>query len=284
MTGLGSADPKQLGPYRLHGVVGEGRMGTIYLGRGAPRRGERKQWVAVRALRPELLRDRPLRARLRRDIQVAAGCVRSPYVAEAAGCELDSEQPWIAGEFVPGPSLEFLVAQYGPLPESAVRALGGALAKALTALHTAQLTHRDLGPHNVLLAADAPRVVDYGLGMGRTGLGSGGGGWADDVFELGATLVVAASAHSPFAGSMLPMAREDPDLTGVPESLCPALLACLHKTPESRPPLNVLTHAFDLADTAENPTAHWLPAACMKEIDSVADAARRMSGRRLFGR
>lgn len=283
MSGLGSADPRQLGPYRLHGVVGQGSTGTTYLARGAPQRGARKQWVAVRALRPELIRDRPLRARLRHEMQAATG-VQSPYVAEATGCELDSEKPWIASEFVPGPSLLYLIQQHGPLPESAVRALGGALTQALMALHAAQIAHRDLGAHNVLLAADAPRVVDYGQGLGRTGLSSSGGEPADDIFELGATLVLAASGHAPFAGSMLPMAREDPDLTDVPESLCPALLACLHKTPESRPPLDVLGQALDLAETAENPTAQWLPASCVKEMDAVADASRKMTGRRLFGR
>ena len=284
MAGLGSTDPRQLGPYRLHGVLGAGSTGTVYLGRGAPRRGERKLLVAVRALRPELLRDRQLRARLRQEMQTAASSARSRYVAEAAGCELDSEQPWLANEFVPGPALETMVARFGPLEETAVRALGGALARALTALHVARIAHRDLGAHNVLLAADAPRVVDYALGLGRPGHVPALGDPADDVFELGATLVHASGGHPPFAGSMLPGSREDPDLTGVPDSLCPALLACLHKTPESRPPLDVLARAFDLEDTAERPAADWLPAAYVQEIDAVADAARRMAGRRLFGR
>ncbi|QPP06614.1 protein kinase [Streptomyces bathyalis] len=283
MAGLGSTDPQQVGPYRLHGVLGDGRMGTVYLGRGAPQRGARKQLVAVRALRPELLRDRPLRARLRQEMQAAASGVRSDYVADAAGCELDSAQPWIANAFVPGVSLEALVSKYGPMPESSVRALGGALARSLMALHAARITHRDLGPHNVMLALDTPRVVDYGLALGNMS-GPATDEMADDVFDLGATLVYACSAHQPFAGNMLPMAREDPDLTGVPDGLCPALFACLHKTPESRPPPSVLTHALDLADTAELPASEWLPEPYVHEIGQVNEAARRVMGRRLFGR
>ncbi len=283
MAGLGSTDPQQLGPYRLHGVLGSGRMGTVYLGRGAPQRGARKQLVAVRTLRPELIRDRPLRARLRQEMQTAAASMRSRFVADAAGCELDGARPWIASEFVPGPSLESLVAQYGPLPESAVRALGGALARALIALHSVHISHRDLGAHNVLLTADTPQAVDYGLALGRMS-GPGSDEMADDVFDLGATLVFASSAHRPFAGNMLPMAREDPDLTGVPDSLCPALFACLHKTADSRPSAKVLANALDLADTAERPGTHWLPDAYLHEIGLVADAARRLGGRRLFGR
>jgi serine/threonine protein kinase len=283
MSGLGSADPQGLGPYRLHGVLGNGRMGTVYLGRGAPQRGARKQLVAVRTLRPELIRDRPLRARLRQEMQSAAANVRSRYVADAAGCELDGARPWIANAFVPGVSLEVLVAKFGPLPESSVRALGGALSRSLMALHAAGITHRDLGPHNVLLAADAPRVVDYGLALGRMS-GPATDEQADDVFDLGATLVFASSAHQPFAGNMLPMAREDPDLTGVPDGLCPALFACLHKTPDSRPTPGVLGTALDLAETAEQPAVEWLPEAYAHEIGTAADAARKLTGRRLFGR
>lgn len=283
MAGLGSTDPQQLGPYRLHGVLGDGRMGTVYLGRGAPRRGARKQLVAVRTLRPELIRDRPLRARLRQEMQTAAASVHSPYVAAAAGCELDSAKPWTASSFVPGASLELLVSKYGPMSEASVRALGGALARSLMALHAARISHRDLGPHNVLLASDTPRAVDYGLALGRMS-GPATDEIADDVFDLGATLVYACSGHQPFAGNMLPMAREDPDLTGVPDALCPALFACLHKTPESRPPPGVLANALDLADTAEQPAVEWLPEVYMHEIGEIQDAARRLAGRRLFGR
>lgn len=283
MVGLRSADPQQLGPYRLYGVLGKGRMGTVYLGRGAPRRGARKQLAAVRALRPELIRDRPLRARLRQEMQTVATSVHSPYVAGAAGCELDGTRPWIAHAFVSGSSLEALVAQYGPLPESGVRALGGALARALVALHSVGMSHRDLGAHNVLLAADSPRAVDYGLALGRMS-GPGTDEAADDVFDMGAALVFAASAHRPFAANMLPMAREDPDLSGVPDALCPALFACLHKTPDSRPSPEVLVDALDLAGMAEEHASHWLPEAYLEDAEQVAHAARSLAGRRLFGR
>lgn len=283
MAGLSSTDPQQLGPFRLHGVLGTGRLGTVYLGRGAPRRGARKQLVAVRMLRRELLRDRQIRARLRQELQTVGTTVRSAYVAGSAGCELDSDRPWIASEFVPGASLEALVALHGPLPEPAVRTLGGALARALTALHAVQVSHRDLGAHNVLVSADAPSVVDYGLALGRM-YGTAPDEQAGDVFDLGATLVYAASGHRPFAGNMLPMAREDPDLTGVPDSLCPALFACLHKTPETRPSAKVLAGALDAGEEAEGPAARWLPAPYLDEIDTLAEGAKRLTGRRLFGR
>ncbi len=285
MARLGSADPPQLGPYRLLARLGAGATGTVYLGRGAPHRGARKERAAVRALRPELLRDRQQRARIRHVTETVSRGLRSPYVAATYGCELDSERPWVAHEFVPGPALAALVRRYGPLPEEAVRALGGALCRALSALHQAGVVHGELCAGNVLMAADRPRVVDHGLGGGRADLADGETPQpADDVFALGVLLTFAASARMPFAGSLLPSTREGPDLTGVPDALHPALLACLHKAPESRPQPGPLARALDLADDAEHPAEAWLPQPWTHEIRDVAEAARDLGGSRLFRR
>lgn len=266
------------------GLIGDGATGTVYLSRGAPYRGARKTLAAVRAIRPELLRDRQLRARLRHEIQAARGNAGSPYVASALGCELDSERPWAAVEFVPGPSLAELVARYGPLPEQALRALAGALFRALAALHAARLTHGDMRPCNILVAADAPRAVDFGLGLSRTDLGLSEDGPAGDVFGLGVSLAIAACARHPFAGSMLPATRDAPDLSGVPDGLRPALLACLHKVPQVRPDPLELARALDLEGTAELPPTDWLPEPHLHDIANVAESARQLTGRGLFGR
>lgn len=278
-------DPPRLGPYRLLGRLGAGSGGAVYLGRGAPRRGARKERSAVRALRPEQLRDRQRRAQLRQVVETVSGRLLSPYVAVAHGCDLDGESPWLSREFVPGPSLPALVRKYGPLPEGAVRVLGGALCRALSALHGAGVVHGDLRPGNVLMAADRPRVVDYGMGTGRPDLEDGRAALpADDVFALGVVLAYAASARSPFAVMLPPSAGEVPDLTGVPEGLHPVLFACLHKTPEGRPPPGALAGVLDLADDAARPAGAWLPGPWTHEVGEVAEAADRLGGRGLLRR
>ena len=286
MARLGDADPPRLGPYRLLGRLGTGAAGDVYLGRGAPHRGTRKERAAVRALRPELLRDRQLRARIRHVTEALShGPHRSPYLAAAHGCQLDGEHPWAAYEFVPGPALGTLVRRHGPLPEAAVRTLGGALCRALDALHRAGVVHGALSPGNVLLAADRPRVVDPGVSAGRADLSGGETPLpADDVFALGVLLAYAASARMPFAGSLPPAGRESPDLTGVPAGLRPALLACLHRTAEDRPGPGPLAGALDLAAGADRPAAAWLPQPWTHEITAVGASARALAGRRLFRR
>ncbi|MFR9674207.1 protein kinase domain-containing protein [Streptomyces sp. TR06-5] len=286
MARLGNADPPQLGPYRLLGKLGTGSAGTVYLGRGAPHRGARKERAAVRALRPELLRDRQQRALVRQTTEALyRGPHSSPYVAAAQGCELDGETPWVAYDFVPGPDLGSLVGRHGPLPEDAVRALGGALCRALEVLHSSGVAHGGLTPGNVLLAADRPRVVDPGMGTAVTDLSDGASPRpADDVFVLGVLLAYASSGRVPFSVPLARACTQAPDLSDVPEGLHPALLACLQAREDVRPAPGPLARALDLAAEAELPVRTWLPQPWAREVSDAAAAAENLGRRRLFRR
>jgi serine/threonine protein kinase len=69
----------------------------------------------------------------------------------------------MATAYVDGPSLAGVIDEQGPLPPDAVLALAAGLAEGLQAIHRAGLVHRDLKPSNVLLAADGPRIIDFGV-------------------------------------------------------------------------------------------------------------------------
>lgn len=64
---------------------------------------------------------------------------------------------------MPGPSLAGAVAAHGALPTQAVLLLIAGMAEALHVIHGAGIVHRDLKPSNVLLTADGPRVIDFGI-------------------------------------------------------------------------------------------------------------------------
>jgi serine/threonine protein kinase len=266
---LGADDPRQVGGFRLQARLGAGGMGRVYLGYSPGGRP-----VAVKVVHPELARDPEFMQRFRREVS-AAQAVSDAYTAAVVGAGPDDSPPWLATTYVPGPPLGELVAQAGPLPEDAVWRLAGGLAEALQAIHAQGLVHRDLKPGNILIPADGPRVIDFGISRTTsatvltatsTTIGTPAYmspeqaqglpvGSASDIFSLGSVLAFAATGVSPFgSGEMFAVAYRvvhgQPDLTGVPVSLRPVIGACLAKDPAARPDLDQLMHTVAVGSAA----------------------------------
>jgi hypothetical protein len=93
-----------------------------------------------------------------------------PNVVPLLECNLTGDIPWLMYEFVEGGTLAESVAAWRRL--STPRRLGRAvrvlhaLAGALAAFHRLRppLVHRDMKPHNVLMAGRVPRITDFGVG------------------------------------------------------------------------------------------------------------------------
>ncbi|MEO3828188.1 serine/threonine-protein kinase [Actinomadura sp. B10D3] len=255
-AGLGSlkaTDPAEVGPYRLLARLGAGGMGQVYLGRSPGRR-----LVAVKVVHPHFADNAMFRRRFTKEV-AAARRIGGFYTAQVIDADPDADPPWLATEYIAGPSLQDAIDTNGALPEVSVAALGAGLAEGLLAVHDQNVIHRDLKPGNVLLAQDGPRIIDFGIAratdatsqsmtmVGTPGYMSPeqyqgrGVGPASDVFCLAAVLVFAATGRHPF-GEGPPDAlgyrvrHEEPDLTGVPASLLPLVAAGLEKDPDDRPP------------------------------------------------
>ncbi|SFY53813.1 bifunctional serine/threonine-protein kinase/ABC transporter substrate-binding protein [Streptomyces sp. F-1] len=282
---LGPCDPSFIGGHRLLARLGEGGMGVVYLGRT-----ESGALAAVKVIQAEFAHDDAFRARFRREAD-AARRVDSPWVVKVTGADPDAEQPWLATAFEPGPSLADAVGRHGPLPLRTVRLLGKMLARALAAVHEAGLVHRDVKPGNILLAADGPRLIDFGIArslddtaitsadlvVGSPGFlspeqATAGGerlGPASDVFSLGCVLAYAATGRPPFGrgavDALLYRAVHDsPDLDGVAEETAAVLLRCLAKDPADRPSAAELDAA--LVEDVSPGTAEWLPADVVRMV------------------
>jgi eukaryotic-like serine/threonine-protein kinase len=275
-------DPRVIGPYRLTGRLGRGGMGDVFLGRSAGGRS-----VAVKVIRSDFAADPEFRTRFRHEA-AAARQVNGLYTAPVADADVDGPMPWLATAYVPGPSLASAVERYGPLPPRSVLALAAGLAEGVAAIHAVGLVHRDLKPSNVLLAADGPRVIDFGIarftastGITRVGVVVGSPeymspeqaagrviGPPSDVFSLGAVLAYAAAGHVPFAGEDASavfdhIAFSRPDLSGVPAELRPMIEWCMAKAPQDRPTPQQL-----LASLGETPRLwdDWLPASLLADL------------------
>src|SRR4029453_6695949 len=71
---------------------------------------------------------------------------------------------WIVMEYVKSRSLQDAIRADGPLPHAEVARIGLQVLGGLRAAHAVGVLHRDVKPHNVLLATDGRVVLtDFGL-------------------------------------------------------------------------------------------------------------------------
>ena len=199
------------------------------------------------------------------------GGARIVRVIEAGA---DACGPFLVTEYAAGPSLARYVGSAGPLGAGMLHRLAAGLAEALAAIHAAGIVHRDLKPANVILAADGPKVIDFGIAQAldsvaptQTGVTVGSAGYmapeqvmgqagpAADIFAWAVTVAYAASGQPPFGTGptdaiLYRIVHARPDIAAVPASLRPVVEAALAKEPQARPTADEL-----LAWLARSPAA-----------------------------
>ncbi len=264
-SGLRAGDPAQVGPYRLVRRLGEGGMGTVYLGEAPD--GTR---VAVKLLHHTIAADPDFRRRFRREVEAAKRVARF-CTAAVLDAEVDGETVYLVTEYVPGPTLREAVERDGPLPGSSLDGLAVSIATALRAIHAAGIIHRDLKPGNVLLSPIGPKVIDFGVAhlsdtathssavvgtpsfMSPEQFDGGPLTPASDVFAWAGTVAYAGTGHAPFGHGSLPVVLNrvvngEPDLTGLDGPLGTLVARALAKNPAQRPAVQ------DILDTLTGST------------------------------
>ncbi|WP_211244364.1 serine/threonine-protein kinase [Actinospica robiniae] len=286
-------DPARIGPFRLVARLGRGGMGRVYLGREE----STGRHAAVKTIHGELAADAEFRTRFTQEVNAALR-VADAYIAEVLAADPAAPIPWLATAYVPGISVEDAVRKYGPMPAESVRVLGFCVARAVSAIHAVGLVHRDLKPGNVLLTAQGPKVIDFGIargvgdeGLTKTGmvagsppymapeqLTTGNFGTASDVFSLGAILHYAATAAGPYGrgGAQELYARAlavgpvvAPEL---PEAIAVPVARALERDPNQRPRAADLVVALE-QQPGEKPEPGWLPGNVTQEILTQATEA-----------
>jgi serine/threonine protein kinase len=287
VTPLRPADPVQVGPHRLLGWLGQGGMGTVFLGVSPDERA-----VAVKVLRDSPLHaagDPEARRRFRHEL-AALRRVRGPHLVEVLDADVDADLPYLVTRFVPGRRLDELVTDDGPLQGDALDRIARGIADALATLHTAGVVHRDLTPGNVLVLDGQPHVIDLGLAIAadvtaltRSGLVIGTPGYlapeqvtgaavteAVDVHAWGATVALAGTGRPPF-GTGRPEAvlyrivHEGPDLDGLPRQLRELVEAAMDPDPRARPAASALLAELGGASSSAETVALHLP----RDVDAT---------------
>ena len=252
-------------------VLGTGSMGVTYKAYDERLRLE----VALKVIAPERVHSGTAQALFLREARAAAR-VRHGNVASILALDDTPGRLFYAMEFVPGITLQALIADRGALPPAVAAHLALQAARGLEAIHRQGLLHRDLKPANLmLLPLGEPaggwevKVIDFGLAHAVEG------GAADaftavpmkgflgtvlyaspeqclerdvdaraDLYSLGCILFEMLVGRPPFAGrshyEIMAKQISAPVpaalLAPVPEPLRGIVSALLAKEPEDRPP------------------------------------------------
>ncbi|HKA88249.1 MAG TPA: protein kinase [Haliangiales bacterium] len=152
------------GQFELLEVAGEGAMGTVYR---AWQTGMERQ-VAVKILRPELMRDPAVVKRFDREARAVARLTHPNIVTVFMVGQTEDGLPFIVMEFVEGEALADVLRREGKFPTMRVLRIARQVTSALAEAHAEGIVHRDLKPANILIthrrrAQDFVKVLDFGI-------------------------------------------------------------------------------------------------------------------------
>jgi len=210
-----------LGRYEVLKELGQGAVGTVYLGRDPKINRE----VAIKVLRyDEVSEDRlaEVKKRFYREAE-AAGRLNHPNIVTIYDVGEDYDLTYIAMELLNGKDLSSYCREVNRLPATRVLEIIGLVAEALDYAHKNGVVHRDIKPANImLLEGDQIKVADFGIaritGSTRTQTGDIFGtpnymspeqvagkkvDGRSDLFSLGAVMYELLTGEKPFQADTL---------------------------------------------------------------------------------
>ncbi|MEM7233989.1 MAG: protein kinase, partial [Planctomycetota bacterium] len=271
-----------IGPYELHGVLGEGGFGVVY--RAFDTRNS--SIVALKTLR--FLSADPL-MRLKREFRAMADVVH-PNVVRLIELSIVDGQCFFTMELAEGTNfLSYVRKQGSTAGGRSLTQVGGSLSTAaieklrsglrqtvegLRTLHEAGIVHRDIKPSNVLVTKDERVVLlDFGLVAELSSRGSHRSlgvvgtpaymspeqaegeaiGAAADWYSLGAMTYQALTGQTPFTGTYLEMIHDKKTKipprpsahAEVPPELDELVVRLLERDPKKRPEAEEILEYLD---------------------------------------
>jgi osmotically-inducible protein OsmY/predicted Ser/Thr protein kinase len=208
------------GRFRVLRKLGEGAMGTVYLaeqltiGRN----------VALKVLHREFARDEGFVARFRDEARAAASIHHAAVTVVHDYDQAEDGSLFIAMEFHEGRTLGEILRREGALDQARAVRIAIEIAEGLGAAHRAGVIHRDVKPHNIMIASDDQvKLMDFGIarlrdrgaaGLTQVGLVIGtpeymapeqieGGEITEqaDIYALGVVLYEMLTGSVPFKGT-----------------------------------------------------------------------------------
>jgi len=212
---------RNLGEYRILRRLGEGGMGSVYLGY----KEETGQQVAIKILPEHLATNQASLDRFYREAKSGA-LLNHPNIVRnlTVGQDHASRRHYLVLEFVDGPSAHALLDRFGRLSVGDAVHIILDIARALEHAHSRRIVHRDIKPDNILLTlSGVAKLADLGLAKrtdetshltaARQGVGTPyympyeqamnarSADVRSDIYALGATLYHLVTGEVPFPGA-----------------------------------------------------------------------------------
>jgi len=152
------------GKYRVESEIGQGAMGTVYLGEHI---GLKKK-VALKVLHSDLQVSDESLQRFQRE-GIAAGKFNHPHAIQIFDFDRGEGRVfYLAMEYVDGLNLGLFLRQHGRLPVEVAMRLARQVLSCLAEAHRHGIVHRDLKPDNIMVTEGSRgelrvKVLDFGL-------------------------------------------------------------------------------------------------------------------------
>ncbi len=152
------------GRWIIDSKLGEGGMGSVYLGRQR----SVNRAVAIKTLRPELVTNDEFVDRFFREAQIATTINHPNCVTILDFGQAENDLLFLAMEYLEGMPLSDRLEEGPPLTLDEILTIGDEIAAALEAAHSHGIIHRDLKPDNVFLQKTPnggmhSKLLDFGI-------------------------------------------------------------------------------------------------------------------------
>ncbi len=146
--------------FEMGDLIGQGGMGSVY--RGIDR--QTGKTIAIKALRNDIGDiTTTVIERFEREAE-ALRRLNHPNIVQIVATVDEGGRHYLILEYVEGGSLAQLLQHQPQMPIKQVVQIALDIADALTRAHRLKIIHRDIKPHNVLIADDGtPRLTDFGV-------------------------------------------------------------------------------------------------------------------------
>jgi len=255
--------PESIGPCHIEKKIGEGGMGSVYLGRhktlDIP--------LAVKVLPKHIdLKDPEYSQRFSREAKIAAR-LRHPNMVQVHDYGAESGFYYIIMDYVEGPTCSEEVQRLGRLEWRRAADIARQVARGLEYAASKGINHRDVTPGNIIIDTDGTaRITDLGLAKettsGTTGLTRSGASLGTpyymspeqinsardvdlrtDIYSLGATLYHMVCGKVPYTGTTFevmtkqvrePLPSPKDHVPDLPDDLCDVIRKMMAKSPADR--------------------------------------------------